>query len=121
MSTGLVRDGFIFGALLWLLGYVLSFVFFFFVPMAFLGWAVTPFALAVTVWVVFKKLHGSSLAHYAAVGVLWTVIAIVLDYIFIVKLLKPTDGYYKLDVYLYYVLTLIVPFGIGWWKLRRVD
>ena len=119
MVNGLVRDGLVWGGLLWLLGYGLSFVLFFFVPMALLGWVVTPFALAVTVWVCFKKLRGSSLAHYAAVGVLWTLIAIGLDYSFIVKLLKPADGYYKLDVYLYYVLMLIVPVGIGWWKLRR--
>ena len=35
--------------------------------------------------------------------------AIVLDYLLIVKALNPADGYYKLDVYLYYALTFILP------------
>jgi len=47
---------------------------------------------------------------------IWTIIAVVFDYIFIVKLLKPLDFYYKLDVYLYYSLTFILPILVGWRK-----
>jgi hypothetical protein len=50
-----------------------------------------------------------------------TVIAIVFDYVFLVKVLNPADGYYKLDVYLYYVFTLILPLIIGWLKIRRLE
>ena len=50
-------------------------------------------------------------------GLGWSVIAILGDYLFIVKALNPPDGYYKLDVYLYYVLTLALPIGAA--TLRR--
>ncbi len=52
-------------------------------------------------------------------GLIWTVMAIFLDYIFLVKLLNPADGYYKLDVYLYYTITLILPIIVGWFKFRK--
>lgn len=42
--------------------------------------------------------------------------AVVCDYFFLVKLFKPADGYYKLDVYMYYFLTLTFPLIIGWRK-----
>jgi hypothetical protein len=42
-------------------------------------------------------------------AIVWTLIAIVFDYLFIVKALNPADGYYKLDVFLYYALTFILP------------
>jgi hypothetical protein len=59
---------------------------------------------------------GDTLQYYVALAIVWIVIAIVLDYLFIVKAFKPADGYYKLDVYLYYSLTFIIPIAIGWWK-----
>jgi nicotinamide riboside transporter PnuC len=52
-------------------------------------------------------------------AVIWTVIAVLFDYLFIVKAFKPADGYYKPDVYLYYALTFIVPLLIGWWKKSK--
>ena len=50
-------------------------------------------------------------------GVVWSAIAIICDYLLIVKLLNPPDGYYKPDVYLYYLLTLALPVAATW--LRR--
>jgi hypothetical protein len=47
------------------------------------------------------------------------VIAVLGDYLFIVKAFKPADGYYKLDVYLYYVLTVIIPVAAGWRRTLR--
>jgi len=43
-------------------------------------------------------------------------IAVIFDYLFLVKMFKPTDGYYKLDVYLYYILTFLLPLIVGWRK-----
>jgi len=51
-------------------------------------------------------------------AVVWTLIAIVFDYFFIVKAFKPADGYYKLDVYFYYIFTFLMPLIFGWWKTR---
>ena len=43
-------------------------------------------------------------------------IAIVCDYFFLVKVFNAADGYYKLDVYLYYTLTFALPLFTGWKK-----
>lgn len=57
-------------------------------------------------------------SYYFCVAIVWTLIAVVLDYVFIVKAFKPADGYYKPDVYLYYVLTFILPLLVGWRKSK---
>ncbi|HKW00136.1 MAG TPA: hypothetical protein VJN96_09935 [Vicinamibacterales bacterium] len=49
---------------------------------------------------------------------MWLLIAVAGDYLFIVKAFKPPDGYYKLDVYLYYALTFAIPLFAGW-RMRR--
>jgi hypothetical protein len=56
---------------------------------------------------------GTSFKYYLIVAIIWTLIAVAFDYLFIVKLLKPADGYYKLDVYLYYIFTFILPLLVG--------
>ena len=43
-------------------------------------------------------------------------IEVVLDYFLLVKVFNPAGGYYKLDVYLYYALTFILPPLVGWRK-----
>ena len=108
------------GFALWLIGYVLGFIFFAFVPANLIGWFITPIGILVTLWVLFKKIHREKFQCYFGLAVIWTLMAIILDYIFIVKMLHPSDGYYKVDVYLYYVLTFILPVFVGWWKMKRV-
>jgi hypothetical protein len=105
------------GFLLWLFGYILGMLFFVFIPKDILGWAIMPFGIAATLWVLFKKIERESLGCYIGLGVIWTIMAIALDYVFLVKLLKATD-YYKLDVYLYYFLTLALPIAVGWYKFK---
>ena len=105
------------GFILWLIGYVLGFVFFALVPANLIGWIIMPIGVAVTLWVLFKKIERESFGCYAGLAVIWTLMAVVLDYLFIVKALKPADGYYKLDVYLYYALTFILPLLVGWRKM----
>ncbi len=110
-----LRESLGWGFLLWLAGYVLGIVFFFILPASLIGWVITPVAVLLTLWVLFKKVHG----HYLTVAITWTVIAVALDYLCIVQLLKPPDGYYKPDVYLYYALTFLLPLAAGWWKGRK--
>ena len=97
------------GSLLWLIGYVLGFVFYAFVPAALIGWDIMPLGIAITAIVLLKWVRVADLHEAARVGVMWTLLAIALDYAFIVLLLHPADGYYKLDVYIYYALTLLMP------------
>ena len=109
------------GFALWLIGYALGFVMFMFVPTYLIGWAIMPIGVALTLWVLLKRIHHISREEYALLGVVWTFVAVVCDYLFLVLLLKPADGYYKLDVYLYYALTLLLPIVVGWYKTRTTS
>jgi len=109
-----LRDVLGLGAALWLFGYVLGFAAYAFAPIALIGWYVMPFGIAATAFVLWKWAHIGSMVDALWLGVGWCAIAIVCDAVFILKLLNPPDGYYKLDVYLYYALTLALPIGAGW-------
>ena len=124
MNRQLLKDSLGWGIILWLIGYVLGFIFFFILPTSLIGWAIMPIGLAITLWVLLKKVNSESFEYFLILAVIWTAIAVAFDYLFIVKTLKPADGYYKLDVYLYYTLTFISPLIVGWWKkqnLARID
>jgi hypothetical protein len=116
MSKQFLKDSFGWGLMLWFIGYIIGNVIFFVFPPALIGWVILPVGFIITLWVVLKKVKGDTLQYYVALAIVWTVTATVLDYLFIVKAFKPADGYYKLDVYLYYSLTFIIPLAIGWWK-----
>ena len=107
------------GFVLWLIGYALGIALFFVLPPSILGWVIMPIGSAITVFVSLKIVSARTVREFLPIALAWTVIAVALDYIFIVKLLNPPDGYYKLDVYLYYVLTFIIPMIAGAWKERR--
>ena len=119
MNKQLLKDSLGWGFVLWIIGYVLGLVLFFVVPPSLIGWVVLPIGLIITLWVLLKKVKGDTWQYYLMLGIVWTVIAVVFDYFFIVKLLNPSDGYYKLDVYLYYSLTFLVPLMVGWWKRAK--
>ena len=101
---------------LWLIGYVLGVVLFMALPPWLLGWVITPIGTCITLWVLLRRVKAGHLQYYAILAITWTAIAIVLDYLFIVVAFDPPDGYYKLDVYVYYTLTLMLPLMVGWWK-----
>lgn len=114
MNKQFYKDAFGWGIILWLLGYALSLVLFAVVPTLMIGWIIMPVGVAVTLWVLFKKIKVFTFNYYILIGVVWVLIAVVLDYLFIVKAFNPVDGYYKLDVYLYYALTFLLPVVVGW-------
>ncbi len=115
----IILNTFFWGFILWLFGYVLGIIFFAFVPQEVLGWYIMPFGLAATLWVLFKKVTRESFVCYVGLGVVWLILAVVLDYIFLVKMLAAVN-YYKLDVYVYYLTTLILPILVGWYKIRKI-
>jgi len=106
------------GFALWLFGYILGVIFFAFVPKDMIGWFVLPLGLIAAIWVLLKRIKRESFVCYVGLGVIWVIMAIILDYVFLVKLLNAT-GYYKLDVYIYYILTLVLPIIVGWYKLKE--
>lgn len=116
MSKKWYKDAFGWGFALWLVGYVLGMMLFAFVPISTIGWIIMPIGTIITLWVLFKKIRADSFRYYISLAVVWVFIAIAFDYFFLVKAFKPADGYYKLDVYLYYVVTVILPPIVGWHK-----
>ena len=119
MNNRILKDGLLWGFILWLVGYILGIVLFAIVPHNLIGWVIMPFGVLMTLWVLFKKVKSQSLRYYLITGIVWTIIAVVCDYFLLVKLFKPIDGYYKLDVYIYYVLTFVLPLFAGWRKSHQ--
>ena len=117
MVKQFLKDAFGWGFALWLIGYVLGILLFTIVPSSLIGWVIMPIGIAIAVWILWKKVRGDSFQYFLLLAFVWVLIAIVCDYFFLVKAFKPADGYYKLDVYLYYVLTFVLPLVVGWRKI----
>lgn len=113
MTKQFAKDAIGWGSLLWFIGYVLGILLFFVVPPSMIGWVITPIGTVITLWVLLKKIKSNSFSYYVLLAIVWTLIAITFDYFFLVKLFKPEDGYYKLDVYVYYALTFTLPLIVG--------
>jgi hypothetical protein len=107
------------GILLWLIGYLTSLTLFFTPFAGIMGWILIAVFTPVTVVVSWWWFRGRdlSLPYYAGVGIAWTAIAVVLDYLFIVLLFQAS--YYGPDVFVYYALTLLIPVGVGVVKRRK--
>jgi len=118
MTKQFLKDGLGWGFVLWLVGFALGMIFFSIMPVGLIGWFIMPIGTVLTLWVVFKKIKGDSFQYYLLLAIIWTLIAVVFDYFFLVKAFKPADGYYKLDVYLYYVITFVIPLLAGWRKKK---
>ena len=116
MDKQLLKDALGWGFALWLIGYILGMALYFVVPVPMIGWILMPIGIVITSWVLFKKVRGDSFWYYLFLGIIWALIAIVFDYFFLVKLLKPAEFYYKFDVFLYYALTFALPLIVYWFK-----
>lgn len=106
------------GFILWLVGYILGIIFFKLVPQEQIGWYVMPLGILFTLWVLTKKIKRDSFTCYIGLGIIWTIMALLLDYFFLVKMFNASD-YYKLDVYIYYIVTLLLPVLIAWRKFAK--
>jgi len=116
MSKRFIMDAFGWGFALWLIGFALGIMLFTIVPLAMIGWIIMPIGIIIALWILLKKVKGDSFQYYALLAVVWVLIAVACDYFFLVKAFKPADGYYKLDVYLYYAITFLLPLVVGWRK-----
>lgn len=121
MSKQFYKDAFGWGSVLWLIGYILGILLFFVVSPSMIGWILTPIGTVITLWVLFKKIKSTSVQYYVMLAVVWTILAIVLDYFLLVKVFNPADGYYKPDVYLYYILIFILPVVVGMKKNFKTE
>jgi hypothetical protein len=119
MNKQFSKDALGWGFVLWLIGYALGMMLFALVPAILIGWIIMPIGTAIAIWIAFRKVKGDTLGYYCLVALVWLLIAVLGDYLFIVKAFKPADGYYKPDVYLYYALTLAIPLFAGWRRTLR--
>ncbi len=119
MTKQFLKDAFLWGFLLWIIGYILGIVLFAIVPRDLIGWIIMPIGVAIILWVLLKKINGNTFKYYLLLAISWTIIAMAFDYFFLVKVFNPTDGYYKLDVYLYYAFTFVSPLFVGWKKVAK--
>ena len=89
------------GIAFWFAGYLASLALFFTPYAGIMGWILlavfTPVTVAIAWWW-FKKRERLDLQYYAGVGVAWVLIAVVLDYLFIVLMFQAS--YYETDVFL---------------------
>lgn len=115
MVKQILKDAVGWGFALWFFGYSLGIMLFAFVPTGVIGWIIMPIGILATIAILMKRVEGKTLWYYLLLSLTWTLLAVVFDYIFLVKAFKPV-GYYKLDVYIYYGLTFILPLVIGWRK-----
>lgn len=87
-----IRDMVGLGMGFWLLGYLLSLALFFSPFARSMGWILvavcTPVTIAITWW--WFRRRDLPLVYFVKVGLAWTVIAIVLDFLFIVIVLQAT-------------------------------
>lgn len=118
MNKQFLKDALGWGIGLWLIGYVLGILLFAFVSANLLGWVISPIGILITLWVLLKKIKNANARYYVWLGIAWAIIAVVFDYFFLVKIFKPADGYYKLDVYFYYIVTLILPIAVGLFNIK---
>ena len=110
----LMKDTAGLGTALWLIGYLAALVLFFSPYAGVMGWILLAIFTPVTIVIVlfwFRKRECLPLQYYAGVGVVWVLIAVVLDYLFIVLLFRAS--YYGIDVFVYYAVTFLVPVGVG--------
>jgi hypothetical protein len=122
MQQQVLKDTLGFGTLFWLAGYLVGIVLFFTPFSNSMGWimlvTLTPFTLWVTWWW-FRQRGRLPLHYYAGVGIIWMLIAVVLDELFIVLLFNST-AYYSLHIFLYYSLMFLIPVGVGMYLDRTM-
>ncbi len=119
MDKQLTKDALLWGLILWLIGYLLGIILFFIVPKSMIGLLITPIGIVISLWVLRRKIKADSYGYYLHLAAVWTLLAIVLDYIFNVKMFDIGSSYYQADVYLYYTVTFLLPLIYWHFKKRR--
>ncbi|MDE1804433.1 MAG: hypothetical protein KGH59_01465 [Candidatus Micrarchaeota archaeon] len=99
---------------IWLIGYIGSILLFSFIPANLLGWILFTVLTPLTLLIAYLRFRNRSgrMRYYLLVAAVWVCVAVVFDYLFIVKLFNSID-YYKPDVFVYYITTFIIPLAIG--------
>ncbi len=110
-----VVDTLLLGLALWLMGYLASLLIYGAVSSTILGWILFAIFTPVTICVAFLRFRKrkEALVYYFLIGLAWAAIAVLFDYLLIVKAFGVAD-YYKLDVFVYYITAFLIPFLVGY-------
>jgi len=119
INSKTLRNNLFWGFILWLIGWILGIVFFMTPLKDIMGWVITPIGIVITLWVLFKKINREKFSDYFNIALIWTAIAIILDYFFNVLLFNIGLSYYKLDIFVYYAVTFVLPLLVGAYKMRK--
>jgi hypothetical protein len=120
MTKKKLVDFFGWGLFLWFIGYLLGIVFFMVIPHDLIGFAIMPIGIVITLWVLLTKINNKPYSYFIQIAATWTAIAILFDYLFIVKMFNAGNGYYKMDIYIYYLLTCIIPLVVGGYNSKKI-
>ena len=114
MAKTILVDAPALGIFVWLIGYLAGIVLYFFLSPDILGWVLFAVFTPIVILLCYRRFgkRNESISYYAFVAAVWLIVAVVFDYSFLVKLLNP-PVYYKLDVYIYYLSTFLIPFLVG--------
>jgi len=107
-------DAPVLGFLVWLIGYLAGIALYFALSPDVLGWVIFVIFTPIVIFLCYKRFgkRKETIPYYGLVATVWLIIAVIFDYVFLVKLLNP-PVYYKLDVYVYYASTFLIPFLVG--------
>jgi len=99
---------------LWLLGFALGMMLFPFVAVAVMGRYIIAVMLPVTLYAAYKRFAGlkETTGYYLLVGISWLLIAVVFDYVFLVKAFQ-APNFYDTDIMVAYALSFLVPVAVG--------
>jgi hypothetical protein len=107
-------DAVLLGSAIWLIGYIVSIILYGLVPSSLLGWVLFVLLAPLTVYITYLRFRKrkETAAYYFAVALVWVMLAVVFDYLLIVKAFG-AQGYYKADVFVYYLTTFIITIAVG--------
>jgi len=102
------------GFVIWLIGYIASILLWGFISHDILGWVIFVIFIPLMAYMPYRRFRSrkETAGYYLLVALAWLLIALVFDYLFIVKLFDAKD-YYKLDIFVYYAVTFLAPLLIG--------
>lgn len=109
-----LKDTLGWGFILWFIGFALGMILFPFVPVKFIGLPILAVFIPLAIFIAYKRFNnfGAPTSYYLLIAVIWLGLALILDYVFIVKAFKP-ENYYDFDVMIYYLTTFLIPLIVG--------
>lgn len=110
MNKSFLKDAVGGGLILWAVGFLLGMILFTFVDVSMMGWIIMPIVVIVAILLSARmaKAHPAALSYFIGVGAMWFGIALILDYLILVRGYR-AQNYYDLDIIIYYAGMFFIP------------